>query len=174
MDQIAQQVSDVTLMVVNNSWSIASNFIILAGLTLLFIIVTYRSRSGMSIISLLLSFYVGYGLFLVFPYTKDIVAAGGETIIKAVISVAIFGIGCIPAFIFCERLVGGGIGMISIFPRIVLSFLSAAFLMALAYHVFHVTNIYTFPEPMNTLFAPDQYFFWWFAAPLIGLLLFVH
>jgi hypothetical protein len=64
--------------------------------------------------------------------------------------------------------------MISIFPRIVLSFLSAAFLMALAYHVFHVTNIYTFPEPMNTLFAPDQYFFWWFAAPLIGLLLFVH
>jgi hypothetical protein len=174
MEDVAVQVGNYTTSLASNSWSIASNFIILAGLTFMFLVVSYRSRSGMNIISLTLSFYVGYALFLVFPYTKDIVSSGGSPIMKATISVGIFVLGCIPGFLFVQRLVKGGIGLISVFPRLGLSFLGAAFLMALAYHVFHVNNIYTFPEPMNTIFAPDQYFFWWFAAPLIGLILLVH
>ena len=168
------QVGNIATEFASHSMTIASNFLILASLTLLFIVISYRSRSGMNIIALTLSFYVGYALFLVFPYTKDIVASGGSPIMKAVISIGIFVIGCIPGFIFIHRLITGGIGLISVFPRFGLAFLSAAFLMALAYHTFHVNNIYTFPEPMNTIFAPDQYFFWWFVAPLIGLLLLVH
>jgi hypothetical protein len=172
MDEIALQVSNLATSAAGNSMAIISNFLILVVLTVAFIFFSYRSRGG--IISLLVAFYVGYALYLVFPYTKDIVATGGSPIMKATISVAIFAIGCIVPFLFIERLVSGGIGILSVFPRFGLSFLAATFLMALAYHVFHVSNIYTFPEPMNTLFGPDQYFFWWFVAPLIGLLLLVH
>lgn len=172
MEDIAVQVGNFTTSAASNSWALASNFVVLMVLTVVFILISYRSRAG--IISLLVSFYVSYALYMVFPYTKDIVGAGGSPMMKAIISISIYAIGCIVPYMFIERLVSGGIGVLSVFPRFGLSFLAATFLMALAYHVFPVSNIYTFPEPMNTLFAPDQYFFWWFVAPLIGLLLLVH
>jgi hypothetical protein len=174
MEDIAVQVGNYTTAFASNSLNIVGNFIILGALTLLFLVVSYRSRSGMNIIALTLSFYIAYALYLVFPYTKEIVGAGGSPDVKAIISVGIFLLGCIPGYLFVHRLISGGIGLISVFPRLGLSFLCAAFLVALAYHTFSIDHIYTFPEPMNSLFAPDQYFFWWFVAPLIGLLLLVH
>ena len=144
----------------------------LAVLTVVFILISYRSRGG--IVSIIVASYVAYALYMVFPYTKDIVATGGSPLMKGLISISIYVIAGIVPFMFIERLVSGGIGVLSVFPRFGLSFLAAAFLLALAYHVFPISNIYTFPEPMNTLFAPDQYFFWWFLAPLIGLLVLVH
>lgn len=172
INQTAQQVSDITTGLFANSTTVLSNFLILVALTVLFILISYRSRAG--IISLSIAFYMGYAIYLVFPYSKDIIASGGSPIVKAGISIAIYAACCAIPFLFVERLVKGGIGVISVFPRFGLSFLSAAFLMALAYHVFLINNIYTFPEPLNSLFAPDQYFFYWFVAPLVGLLLLVH
>lgn len=172
MEDLALQVSDIATTAAANSLGLISNFIVLVVLTILFILLSYRSRGG--IISLLVAFYVGYGVFTVFPYTQAIVESGGSPVIKAVISVVIFVISCVVPFMFIERLVSGGIGVLSVFPRFGLSFLAATFVMALAYHVFQIHDIYTLPEPMNSLFAPDQYFFWWFIAPLLGLLLLVH
>lgn len=172
MDQIAQQVSDFATNAASHSWALASNFLILVVLTVLFILFSYRSRGG--ILSLILAFYVGYAIFLVFPYADVVLAFGTTPLLKAIISVAMYLVSCIIPFLFVERIVSGGYGVLSVLPRFGLSFLAATFLLALAYHVFHVSNIYTFPEPMNTLFAPDQYFFLWFLAPLIGLLVLVH
>jgi hypothetical protein len=172
MDDIAIQVGNFTTAAAANSWGVVSNFLVLIGLSVLFILFSYRSRGG--IISLIVAFYVGYAIFLVFPYTQNIVASGGDPLMKAGISVAIYFICCIIPFLFIERLASGGFGILSVLPRFGLSILAATFLMALAYHVFHVNNIYTFPEPMNTIFAPDQFFFWWFVAPLLGLLFLVH
>lgn len=156
-----------------SAWILIGNFLILFILTLVMIGFSYRSGRG-GIISLLVAFYAGYAVFLVFPYTDDIVGAGSSPLIKAAISVVLFGIATFIPFHFIQRLVGNGFGVLSFVPRFALSFLAATFLMALAYHVFHVTNIYTFPDPINSLFAPDQYFFWWFIAPLLGLLFFIH
>ena len=94
--------------------------------------------------------------------------------IKAVISVIIYGISTFIPFVFIQRLTGGGFGVLSVVPRFALSFLAAAFLLALSYHVFDISNIYTFPAPLDTLFAPQGYFFWWFIAPLAGLIFLVH
>ena len=172
MDQIAIQVSQVATNAWAHSYAVASNFLILVVLTVMFILLSYRSRAG--IISLLIAFYVGYALYMVFPYTKTVIDAGSTPITKAGLSIALYLLMCIFPYRFVNRLVSGGIGVLSVVPRFALSFLSAAFLLALAYHVFPVSHIYTFPEPMNSLFAPDQYFFLWFVAPLIGLLILVH
>jgi len=51
-----------------------------------------------------------------------------------------------------------------------LSVLGAAFLVALAYHVFPVVEVYQFNPALNMVFAAKQYFFWWFLAPAVGLL----
>lgn len=151
----------------------AGNFLALLILFGLMIGFSYKAGRG-GIISLLLSFYAGYAIYILFPYTNAVVGAGGSPIIKAVISIVIYAIASYVPFHFIQRLTKGGFGVLSFFPRLVLSILAATFLLAVGYHVFHVSNVYTFPEPMNTLFGPDKYFFWWFIAPMLGLVFLVH
>lgn len=173
MDQIALQVSNIATASATNAWALVGNFLILVVLTVLMILFSYRAGKG-GILSLMVAVYAGYAIYIVFPYTKMIVDAGGTPLIKAIVSVILFCIATFIPFHFIQRLVGGGFGVLSFIPRFALSFLAATFFLALAYHVFAINHIYTFPEPMNTLFAPDQYFFWWFIAPLLGLLFLVH
>jgi len=151
----------------------AGNFLALLILFGIMIGFSYKAGRG-GIISLLVAFYAGYAIYSLFPFTSAIVNAGGTPIMKAIISIVIYSICTYIPFHFIQRLTTGGFGVLSFVPRFVLSFLGAAFLLALGYHVFHVSNIYSFPEPLNTVFGPDQYFFWWFIAPLIGLIFLVH
>jgi uncharacterized membrane-anchored protein len=176
MDYLNHLSANVTTYAANgavSAWLFIGNFLILAILSGIMIGFSYKSGRG-GIVSLVVAFYAGYAIYSVFPYTENIIHAGGTKTIQAVISVVLFGIATIIPFHFIQRLTSGGFGVLSFVPRFVLSFLSAAFLLALAYHVFHVSNIYTFPSPINKLFEPDGYFFWWFIAPLAGLIFFVH
>jgi hypothetical protein len=170
---IVTSVSDLATSGAHSAWLLVGNFLILLILTGLMIGFSYKGGRG-GIISLLIAFYAGYAIYSVFPYTKDIVDAGGSTMVKAIISIALYAGATFIPFHFIQRLTTGGFGVLSFVPRFVLSFLAAAFLLTLAYHVFHVQNIYSFPDPINSLFAPDEYFFWWFIAPLVGLMFLVH
>lgn len=171
--EIANSISGIATNGAHSAWLLVGNFLVLLVLTVIMIGFSYKAGRG-GIISLLMSFYAGYAIYMVFPYTKDIVSSGGSPIVKAIISVALYAAATFIPFHFIQRLTSGGFGVLSFVPRFALSFLSAAFLLTLAYHVFHVQNIYTFPNPIDSLFAPDEYFFWWFIAPLIGLLFLVH
>jgi hypothetical protein len=57
---------------------------------------------------------------------------------------------------------------------ILLSFLAAGFLLALAYHVFPVAQVYHFTPALDMLFASKTYFFFWFIAPAVGLFFLAH
>jgi hypothetical protein len=176
MDAVGGLADTVTAYASNgaaSAWVLIGNFLILFIVTLVMIGFSYKAGRG-GIISLLVAFYAGYAVYMVFPYSQSIIDAGGTTFIKAMISIVLYAIATFLPFHFIQRLVGSGFGVLSFVPRFALSFLAATFLMALAYHVFHVSNIYTFPDPINSLFAPDEYFFWWFIAPLLGLLFFIH
>jgi len=170
---IANTVTSYASHGASSAWLLAGNFLILLVITLVMIGFSYRAGRG-GIISLLVAFYAGYAIYTVFPYTDDIIGAGGTSLAKAIISIVIYAIATFLPFHFIQRLVGTGFGVLSFVPRFALSFLASAFLMALAYHVFHVSNIYAFPEQINHLFAPNEYFFWWFIAPLVGLIIFIH
>ena len=173
INDIALQVSNIATASASHAWALIGNFLILVVLTIVMIGFSYYGGRG-GIISLLMSFYVGYAIYLVFPYTNNIINAGSAALLKAILSVILFVVSSLIPYLFINRLIRGGYGILSFVPRFALSFLAACFLLALAYHVFNVTHIYTFPEPMNTLFAPDRYFFWWFIAPLGGLFFLVH
>jgi len=54
----------------------------------------------------------------------------------------------------------------------VLSITTAGMLLAIAIHVLPVQDVYTFSAPTLALFASPQAFFWWLAAPLVGLFFF--
>lgn len=170
---IVNSVSGLATSGISSIWLLVGNFLVLLVLTVIMIGFSYKAGRG-GIISLIIAFYAGYALYIVFPFTDDIVNAGGSTVVKAVISIGLYiGMTFIP-YHFIQRLTSGGFGVLSFVPRFVLSFLAAAFLLTLAYHVFQISNIYTFPNPIDSLFAPDEYFFWWFIAPLVGLLFLVH
>lgn len=173
INQFGLQITDFAAGSASQVWLVAANFLIFLILILVMIGFSYKAGRG-GIISLILAMYAGYAIYILFPFTEQIISAGGTKMIKAILSIIIYGICTFLPFHFIQRLTAGGFGVLSFFPRFVLSFLAAAFLLALAYHVFHVSNIYSFPEPMNTLFAPDRYFFWWFIAPMIGLLFLIH
>jgi hypothetical protein len=173
LNSISEQISTVATSAASNAWIFGANFLVLVVLTVVMIGFTYRSGKG-GIISLILAFYAGYAIYTVFPYTENIIGAGGTKVIKAFISIVLFGIATYIPYHFVQRLTSGGFGVISFVPRFALSFLTAAFLLALAYHVFNVNNIYTFPNPINTLFEPKGYFFWWFIAPMAGLMFLIH
>lgn len=169
---IVTEVSAFATTGIESAWVLAGNFLVLLVLALIMLGFSYKAGRG-GIISLVIAFYAGYALYFVFPYTEDILEAGGSTMVKAIISIALYTAATFVPFHFIQRLTSGGFGVLSIVPRLALSFLAAAFLMALAYHVFHISNIYTFPDPLNSLFAPDEYFFWWFIAPLVALIFLV-
>ncbi|HEX8591216.1 MAG TPA: hypothetical protein VF696_00480 [Candidatus Paceibacterota bacterium] len=169
---IVNGVSGLATSGVESVWLLVGNFLILLVLTGLMIGFSYKAGKG-GLISLTIAFYAGYAIYMVFPFTDDILEAGGSTIVKAVISIALYAAATFVPFHFIQRLTSGGFGVLSFVPRFVLSFLAAAFLLTLAYHVFDVSNIYSFPNPIDSLFKPDEYFFWWFIAPLVGLLFLV-
>lgn len=169
---IVTEVSNVATSGFESIWLLVGNFMALLILTLIMIGFSYKAGRG-GIISLIIAFYAGYALYIVFPFTGDILEAGGSTLVKAVISIGLYIAMTFVPFHFIQRLTSGGFGVLSFVPRFVLSFLAAAFLLTLAYHVFQISNIYSFPDPISSLFAPDEYFFWWFIAPLVALLFLV-
>ena len=171
--EVLTEVSTVASDAAGTAWLWGGNFIALIILTAILLIFAMRGgRSGL--ISLMLSFYVGYALYMLFPFANVVVGAGGTPLIKALLSVGMFIAATIIPFLIIKRITGGGFGSLSFFQNLLLSLLASAFLLALGYHVFDIHQIYTFPAPMNQLFEPEGFFFYWFVAPLLGLFLFAR
>lgn len=173
LDASIAQVSSIATDLGTYAWLFAGNFLFLIILTCIVMFFAMRAGRG-GLIALILALYAGYALYYVFPYRDAVIAAGGTPLVQAVLSVVLFGAASVVPFILVNRLTGGGFGSLSIIQNFVLAFLAAGFMMALGYHVFDISNIYTFPEPLNQLFAPEGYFFYWFIAPLIGLYFIAH
>lgn len=53
--------------------------------------------------------------------------------------------------------------------ELIISALIAGCLLAIAIHVLPVQQVYTFGTATKALFASNEFFFWWLAAPLAGL-----
>ncbi|HYD93536.1 MAG TPA: hypothetical protein VEB18_03760 [Candidatus Paceibacterota bacterium] len=167
------QVGTIATDLGSSAWLWAGNFLALIILTIVLLFFAMRAgRAG--VISLILALYAGYALYVVFPYTAAVVSAGGTPLIQAAISIILFAAAAVVPFLLVNRLTGGGFGSLSIIQNFILALLAAGFLMALGYHVFDISNIYTFSEPLNQLFEPEGYFFYWFVAPLIGLYFLAH
>ena len=167
------EVQGLATTITENAWLWAGNFLTLIVLTVAFLFFAMRGgRSGL--ISLILALYAGYAIYVVFPYTDFIVTLGGTALVKAILSILVFAVCTALPFMIIKRLTGGGFGSLTFVPNLVLSFLAAALILVLAYHVFEISNIYSFSDPLNQLFAPQGYFFWWFIAPLAGLFIFAR
>ncbi len=147
-------------------WNTASDFlIILILLGAFFLFAWYVGRGPL--VAVLLAFYCAYALYVAFPYASLLPTAPALTALLAQAGLY-FGLSFV-FYIILRRVVVSDFLYIGIFGLIALSFLGAAFLIALAYHVFPVADVYRFTPAIDLLFAAKAYFFWWFAAPAVGL-----
>lgn len=160
------QVSALASHTAMTAWGAAGDFLILLILIgVLFLFAWYVGRGPF--VALLLAFYSAYALYVAFPYTSYLPTAPALTALLA--HAGLYLAFTLVFYIILRRVVVSDFLYIGIFGLIALSFLGAAFLIALAYHVFLITPLYQFTPAVALLFAPDKYFFWWFTAPAVGL-----
>lgn len=160
------QVSTLATNYAFTAWSAASDFLIIIILFgILFLFAWYIGRA--TLVSILLAFYAAYALYVAFPYASMLPTAPALTALLA--HIGLYAALTLAFYIILRRVVVSDFLYVGIFGTIILSFLGATFLLALAYHVFPVADVYTFTPAVDALFALKQYFFWWFVAPAIGL-----
>ena len=168
IDAAAVEISNLATSAAGTAWIWAGNFFVLILLTVAILFLAMR-RGGAGLISLNIALYAGYAVYIVFPYRDSVIGIGATPLVQAIISVTLFIVATAIPFIICFKLTAPSFGSLNLVQGSLLSFAAASFLMALVYHVFDISNIYHFSDPLNQLFAPEGFFFYWFIAPLIGL-----
>ena len=160
------QVNTLATHTVLNAWSVAGDFFIIVVLFgALFLFAWYAGRGPF--VALLLALYAAYAVYLIFPYANLLPTAPALTALLA--RVGLFLVFVLVVYMILRRVVVSDFLYVGLFGLITLAFLGGTFLLALAYQAFPVSSVYHFTPAVDAIFAPKQYFFWWFIAPLVGL-----
>lgn len=160
------QVSTLATHSALSAWNFASDFLIVIVLFSSFLLFAWYIGRG-PLVAVLLAFYAAYALYTTFPFMSLLPTAPALTALLA--HIGLYLALSFAFYIILRRVVVSDFLYIGIFGLIALSFFGAAFLLALAYHVFPVAQVYNFTPAIDLLFAPKAYFFWWFVAPAVGL-----
>lgn len=148
------------------AWNGVSDFLIIIILfSVLFLFAWYVGRA--TLVSILIAFYASFAIYKTFPFMSYLPTAPALTALLA--QIALYAGLTLVFYIILRRVVVSDFLYVGIFGTIILSLLGATFILALAFHVFPVASVYNFTPAVAALFAPVKYFFWWFAAPAVGL-----
>lgn len=160
------QVTALATNTANSALSKASDFLIV--LVLFSILILFATRVGRGpFVASILAFYAAYGVYLAFPFMALLPSAPALT---ATLSHAGLYIGLSVVFyIILRRVVVSDFLYIGLMGIFLLALLATGFIFALAYHTFSVSTLYQFTPAIDMLFASEDYFFWWFIAPAVGL-----
>ena len=165
------QVSTLATHTALSAWALINAFLIIIILLVLFFIFAKYVGRG-SFVALLISFYAAYAPYLIFPYISSLPTTPPLTAFLA--HIGLYAVFVLIFFIILRRVISSEFLYIGHLGLFVLSFLGAAFLIALASHVFLIGSVYQFTSSIAALFFPDKYFFWWFSGPALGLLFFAR
>ncbi len=165
------QVTAVAVPLATSVWSSVSDFVIILAMVLVFVMFSRYVGRG-PFVGVILSFYTAYSLYAAFPYMSFLPTAPAITAVATHVGLYL---GLVFVFyIILRRIVVSDFLYIGSIGLIVLSFVAAGFLIALAYQIFNITTVYHFTPAIDMLFAPKEYFFGWFVAPAIGLFFLAH
>jgi|TARA_R110000824_G_scaffold401771_1_gene615439 hypothetical protein len=146
-------------------WALLGNFVAFLVIAVVFFVFALRAGRP-AFISLVLSLYVGFGLFMVFPWKAQLMA--GEAMTTTVAGLIIFGIlTALPYFIMRKVNTMGHLSIGTI-PLFILSLLASGALLAIGYHFLSLATILPATPPLMTYVVPTQYLFYWLIAPLVG------
>ncbi|MGH7175188.1 MAG: hypothetical protein ACREGR_02430 [Minisyncoccia bacterium] len=153
------------------AWAFASSFLIL--IVLILALVSFARVMGYGpFVALIAALYIGYALYVAFPYSEYLPSAPALTALAA--RVALYLVFFVVSYLLLRRIAASDFVHIGTIGLIIIAFLTAGFVMALSYQSFPVETVYHFSPQLDQLFAAKEWFFAWFIAPIIGLYLFAN
>lgn len=143
------------------------------GVFLIFLVVALM-KGRQAIINTIFSLYFALLISLVFPYYDKLLStfetprgiASGKLIVFTLFTVAfVFLTGRVMPDEFKEK------RFESFGKKLLLALAATSLVMVFSFQVLPVTEFLTPGTPIQSLFAPEQYFFWWLLLPLVVLFL---
>jgi hypothetical protein len=128
-------------------------------------------RGRYTLVNLILALDLALLFTLKFPYFESLLR-DGETSANALIQIALFiGFTTVGVFLFRRHIPGDDYekAFEGFWKKLLLAAGATVLIMAFSYHVLPVTEFIHPGTPIQTVFAPDTYFFWWLLAPLVIL-----
>ena len=128
-------------------------------------------RGRQAIINLIFGLYLALLISLVFPY-YDVLLGEATGTMAAAIKLVVFAIFTVLMTWLCSRIMPDEFQekkMETMGKKILLAFAATILVMIFSFQVLPVTEFLTPGTPIQSLFAPEEYFFWWLLLPLIVL-----
>lgn len=145
------------------------NFLIFLVIGAVLFFLALRTGRNM-LVSLVLALYIGFAFFTVFPF-KETLIFGDTAFVRALSGIALFAVFTAFPYILIRRVSTAGSLRINPIALAILAFAAGGLVLVLGYHVLNIAAVLPLTPSLDALFAPEQYFFWWFLAPLIGIYL---
>jgi hypothetical protein len=129
-------------------------------------------RGQRALLSLVFGLYIALLISLEFPYYEAVTRSMTFVSPSGVKSI-FFALFTAFGSILFERLLSRLLDETAIegvWRKVILSFLATALVLSYSYHVLPLSSLLDPGAKIGALFAPQEYFFWWLLAPLIGIM----
>jgi len=125
-----------------------------------------------AMINLIFGLYLALLLFEYFPYTNYLIENLGGSLAQATGQLVIFGI-----FAFLMTMLATRVMPVefqektleSLPKKFILSGAASVLVLVFSFQVLPVTEFLTPGTPLQSIFGPEEYFFWWLLSPLAVL-----
>ena len=129
------------------------------------------ARGRYAVVNIIFGLYLALLVSLEFPYF-DFFLTTDSPRNNAIVTIIIFSIFTILGIILMRRHIPGDDyenAFQHFWSKLFLAFLATSLVMAYSYQALPVTEIFTPGSPIQSLFGPEEHFFWWLILPLIAL-----
>jgi len=139
-------------------------------LTVFGVFLLYAMAKGRyAVITVIFSMYLALLISFTFPYYDQLTtASGGDALAKILVFIAFI----IAGVILLRRHIPGDDyenAFQSFWRKVLVALMATILVMAFSFQALPVTEIIDPGTPMQTLFGPQENFFWWLTLPLIAL-----
>lgn len=143
----------------------------------LFLVITFSvflfysmGKGRYALINIIFALYLALLISIKFPYYSLFTTGGGEgaAISKILIFLSFLTIGII---LFRRHIPGDDYepAFHKLWKKVLLASMATILVMIFSFHALPVTEIITPGSPIQSLFAPQENFFWWLILPLVVL-----
>ena len=145
---------------------------LLAVFLLFMVWATIKGRQAM--INVIIGLYLALLLLVEFPFTEYLTSNLGNELSQSLGKLVLFAIFTIFMTWLCYRIMPDEFRekrFESYAKKITLASAASILVMIFSFHVLPVTDFLTPGTPLQNIFGPEGFFFWWLVAPLVVLFL---
>lgn len=129
-------------------------------------------KGRQAVINLIFGLYLALLISVEFPFYEQVVGSLSGAVSISIAKMIIFLVFAVLATILCFRIMPDEFRetkLESFSKKFTLALCATVLVMVFSFHVLPVTEFLTPGTPIQSLFAPAEYFFWWLILPLVAL-----